>query len=94
MALKVIYLLLFFTLSLHASLLVNVFDNLEIPGSCALEMQGQWLRTCDVNWKYAVKCVSKFKFALVELVDQINRKLIYWIDVLKIQVIYILLELI
>lgn len=56
---------------------VSVFDSLEIPGSFALEMHGQWLRKSDTNWKDAVKPVSKFKFALVELADQINRELIY-----------------
>lgn len=56
---------------------MSVFDSLEIPGSFALALQGQWLRKCDANWKDAVKPVSKFKFALVELADQINKKLIY-----------------
>lgn len=72
-----IYLVLFFTLSLHSSLQVSVFDSLEIPENFALEMHGQWLRNSDANWKDVVKLVSKFKFALVELADQINRKLIY-----------------
>lgn len=37
--------------------------------SFALEMHGQWLRRSDVNWKDAVKLVSKLKFMLVELAD-------------------------
>lgn len=53
-------------------------------------MQGQWLRKSDANWKDAVKPVNKFKSALVDLTDQINRKLMYCINVLKIQVIYLL----
>lgn len=75
--LKIIYLFFYFTLSLHLSLQVSVFDSLKIPGNFALEMHGQWLRKSDANWKDVVKPVSKFKFALLELADQINRKLIY-----------------
>lgn len=56
----------------------------------ALEIHGQWLRRSGVNWKDAVKPVSKFKFRLIELVDQINQKLINQINVLKNQVTYLL----
>lgn len=54
-----------------------MYLTVEKPGSFASEMQGQCLRKSDANWKDAVKPVSEFNFALVELADQINSKLVY-----------------
>lgn len=66
---------------------VTIFDSLEISGIFCFGNAWEMAEKVWLYWKSAVKLVSKLKLTLVELADQINQKLIYWINVLKIQVI-------